>query len=125
MIGGVLMVTEGSCLIVWSIYLRFISQNTFYFVYYAGALGIIATVLSFFIPESPRYLYGANNLKGCTEVLQLIAKRNGVVGYDTPKFDAEYEIVVENADGLDSQVPEDGIRASDGAFDSLLSKRDG
>ena len=59
-IGGVLMVTEGSCQVLWATYLRFISQDTFYFVYYAATLGIVSAVLSIWIPESPRYLYGAN-----------------------------------------------------------------
>ena len=64
-------------------------------------------------------------MKRCTEVLQLIAKRNGVIGYDTPKFDAEFEIVVDPNEGVVSAVSEgDGVRASDGEFDSLLERRD-
>lgn len=90
------MITEGSCQVIWSIYLRFISQDTFYFVYYALAMSIVASIMTFFIPESPRYLYGANDLKGCSDVLQLIARRNNVIGYDLPKFEPEYEILIED-----------------------------
>ena len=66
--------------------------------------------MTFFVPESPRYLYGANNIKECTNVLQLIAKRNGVIGYDLPKFGAEYEIIIDNAEGervSEGELPRD------------------
>ena len=99
MVGGVLMITEGSCQVIWSIYLRFISQDTFYFVYYALAMSIVASIMTFFIPESPRYLYGANDLKGCSDVLQLIARRNNVIGYDLPKFEPEYEKAMKEMKG--------------------------
>ena len=113
------MVTEGSCQVVWAIYLRFISVDCFYFVYYASALSIASSLLIFFIPESPRYLYGANQLDRCAAVLKTIAKYNGVVGYDDPKFDAEYEILVEGqAGGPTSRVSDNqSPRLSDGQFD--------
>ena len=113
------MVTEGSCQVIWAIYLRFISVDCFYFVYYASALSLASSLLTFFVPESPRYLYGANQLDRCAAVLKTIAKYNGVVGYDDPKFDAEYEILVEAQTGgptsrvSDNQAP----RLSDGQFD--------
>jgi len=57
--------------------------------------------------------------------MQLIAKKNGVVGYDLPKFEPEYEIIVEGVDDYrvsegpefprDSKAPEQ--------FDSLLEQR--
>ena len=122
------MITEGSCQLIWAFYLQCISQNTFYFIYYAAFLGIIATIMTFFIPESPRYLYGANNLKGCSDVLQLIAKMNGVVGYDLPKFEPEYQIIVSGVDedyrvSEGPEFPRQTTNAN-GEFDSLLSERD-
>ena len=88
------MITEGSCQVIWAIYLRFISQNTIYFVEYSAVLSILAAIMTFWIPETPRYLYGANNLQECSNVLKLIAKRNGVIGYDDPKFEVEFEILL-------------------------------
>ena len=125
MIGGFLMVTEGSCQIIWAIYLRYISVDCYYFVYFVSAISIIASILTIFIPESPRYLYGANQLEECGAVLKKLAKYNGVVGYDDPKFDPDVEILIQNLDetnpprASDNQAP----RKSDEQFDHLLGIR--
>ena len=104
--------------------MRFISVNCFYFVYFASAVSILTSLLTFFIPESPRFLYGGNQLEECAKVLKKIAKYNGVIGYDDPKFDAEYEILVEGQEGNPaSRVSDNQQRLSDGQFDHLLGRQ--
>lgn len=72
------MVFEGLILIFWVIYLTTISRNAFGFIYFAVGLNIIAALGFTICPESPRYLYGINQLEKCKAVLQRIAKFNGV-----------------------------------------------
>lgn len=72
------MVSEGLCQVMWVFYLRFISRNTFYFMWFAISLNILSAIAGYFIPESPRYLYGINNLDKCGEVFTYIAKMNGI-----------------------------------------------
>ena len=124
MIGGFLMVTEGSCQIIWAIYLRYISVDCYYFVYFASALSITASILTIFIPESPRYLYGANQLEECANVLKKLAKYNGVVGYDDPKFDPDVEILIQNLDETNSPRASgnQAARKTEEQFDHLLGR---
>ena len=50
-------------------------------MYFAVSLNIISVIAMYWIPESPRYLYGINNLEKCRDVLAYIAKANGVKDY--------------------------------------------
>lgn len=100
------MVSEGLCQVLWVFYLRFISNDTFYFMYFAIALNTVAAIGGYFIPESPRYLYGINNLDKCAEVFTYIAKMNGVANYESPTFKVDFEIAVEDVDhtGSDGRI---------------------
>jgi hypothetical protein len=94
-VGAALMVCQGSVLIYWSIYFKWISNNSTYFL----ALGVILNFATCFIciviPESPRYLYGKDKFDECREALAIIAKRNGVEEYEPPHFEKEDEILME------------------------------
>jgi len=94
-VGAVVMVSEGLCQVLWVFFLTVISKNTFQFMYFAVGLNIVAAFAFFWVPESPRYLYGINNLEKCSTVLTYIAAKNGVSNYQKPKFEVEYEIEAE------------------------------
>jgi len=76
------MVSEGLCQVLWVFYLKFISKDTFYFLWFAVALNVLTVIAVYWIPESPRYLYGINNLDKCRETLIYIAEKNGVRDYE-------------------------------------------
>jgi len=67
-------------------------------MYFAMALNICSATAFFWVPESPRYLYGINNLEKCADVLQYIAKKNGIKDYERPEFEVEYDIHIEMDD---------------------------
>ena len=54
------MVSEGLCQVFWVFFLAVISKDTFYFMYFAIALNVVSCVACYWVPESPRYLYGIN-----------------------------------------------------------------
>ena len=126
-VGAVIMVSEGLCQVLWVFYLSVISKDTFKFIYFAVALNVISAIGTYWIPESPRYLYGINDLEKCREVFTYLARCNGVADYQPPSFDVDFEIMVENLDGDSNSRPtERKTHGSEGGgnFDSLLSKRD-
>ena len=75
-----------------------ISKDTFYFMYFAISLNVVTCVACYWVPESPRYLYGINNLEKCKETFRYIAKMNGIKDYVDPEFQVEYEITAECVD---------------------------
>jgi hypothetical protein len=64
-VGTALLVAEGSCLIIWTIYFAWIGRDAFYFIYFAVGLNVIGVVGGFFLVESPRYLFGMENFDKC------------------------------------------------------------
>ena len=131
-VGAVVMVSEGLCQVLWVFFLAVISKDTFYFMYFAIALNIVTCVACYWVPESPRYLYGINNLDKCKEIFRYIAKMNGIKDYVDPDFPVEYEITAECVDDDSSRPSEQQPLAGskkhlgqpEGNFDSLLSQRD-
>ena len=127
-VGAVIMVSEGLCQLLWVLFLTVIGPNTFHFMYFAIFLNVITAIAFYWVPESPRYLYGINNLEKCSEVLTYIAKMNGIKDYSPPKFEVEYEIDigVECVDDDDNNT-NNNIRPSENEksknFDSVLSAR--
>ena len=117
-VGAVIMISEGCTQIFWVFFLTVISKDTFYFMYFAMALNLISAIAFFWVPESPRYLYGINDLEKCSQVLAYIAKMNGVQDYSAPKFEVEFDIQVDNVDET-----KDTQRKSKTGFDGLLEKR--
>ena len=109
--------------------MKLISKNTFYFIYFAVALNLISVIVMYWIPESPRYLYGINNLEKCSEVLAYIAKANGVKDYQPAEFEVDYQIMVEDVDkeADEGRSYEQVAMTKDGdgaMFDSVLTNRD-
>ena len=111
-----------------------ITPNAYHFMMFAIALNIATAFCCYWVPESPRYLYGINDLEKCSKVLAYIAKANGIKDYELPTFDVEYQIMVEDLDGDDGEEIAVAIRPTekaneskapndtkDGNFDSLLS----
>ena len=49
-------------------------------------VNIVTAIMFFWVPESPRYLYGINNMEKCKEVFCYIAKFNRVQNYTPPEF---------------------------------------
>jgi hypothetical protein len=80
------MVSEGSVLIIWTMYFYWISRNAFYFLYFVLSLNLVAIIGCFYLIESPRYLFGMENFEECRKIMILIAKRNGVENYEEPTF---------------------------------------
>ena len=77
-IGAVIMVSEGLCQVIWVFFLTCISKNTFHLMFFAIGLNILTAIMFYWVPESPRYLYGINDLEKCKEVFCYIAKFNRV-----------------------------------------------
>ena len=67
-----------------------ITPNAYHFMMFAIALNIATAFCCYWVPESPRYLYGINDLEKCSKVLAYIAKANGIKDYELPTFDVEY-----------------------------------
>ena len=118
------MVSEGLGQVIWVFYLAVISKDVFYFIYFALALNIITTICLFFVPESPRYLYGINELEKCQQVLATIAKRNGIKDYQAPQFQVDYEISVGGVEGDESltSIPLLNSKDTDAANKSAHNK---
>jgi len=80
-VGAALMIAEGSCQIICTIYFVWISRNAFYFIYMTIALNVLALVGCLYLVESPRYLFGMEKFDECRQALISIAFRNGVTNY--------------------------------------------
>ena len=78
MVGAVIMVSEGCCQILWVFVMGVITPNAVHFMMFAIGLNIVTAFICYWVPESPRYLYGINNLDKCKEVFAYIAKANGI-----------------------------------------------
>ena len=93
-------------------------------MYFAISLNLVTAIAFYWVPESPRYLYGINDLEKCSQVLTYIAHKNGITDYVPPKFEVQYEIGVEVECMDDSNG---NIRPSENNngknFDSVLSAR--
>ena len=50
-------------------------------MYFALAINIVTAICCYWVPESPRYLYGINELEKCKEVFAYIAAKNGIKDY--------------------------------------------
>lgn len=80
-VGAALMVAEGSCQIIWTIYFVWVSRNAFYFIYFTVGLNVLAVFGCLYLVESPRYLFGMEKFDECRKAMMIIAKRNGVTDY--------------------------------------------
>jgi hypothetical protein len=89
------MVALGFCVIIWTMYLYWISRNAFYFLYFTIGLNVIGVVATLYVVESPRYLFGIENFDECRQVLVTIAYRNGVTDYTAPIFEDELFDLIE------------------------------
>lgn len=78
MVGAIIMVSEGCCQILWVFVMGVITKNAYHFMMFAIALNIATAFCCYWVPESPRYLYGINDLEKCSKVLAYIAKANGI-----------------------------------------------
>ena len=78
--------------VLWSIYFKWISTNSFYFLYFAIALNGVTGILGFVIPESPSWNYGTEHFEECRAMIAKIAKWNKVTDYEDRKFDAENHV---------------------------------
>jgi hypothetical protein len=67
------MISEGSCQLIWTAYFAWISYDAFYFVWFCIALSAVSGVASFYLLESPRYLFGVEKYDQCREVMAKIA----------------------------------------------------
>lgn len=64
-VGAVVMVSEGSCYILWALFLKWISQDALILLWVATGICLLTSIMTIFIPESPRYLYGINKVAEC------------------------------------------------------------
>jgi hypothetical protein len=58
-------------------------------------LNFVTAILSFFIPESPKYLFGKERFDECRQSLKTIASRNGVSDFKPPIFLHENTLHIE------------------------------
>jgi len=87
------MIAEGSCVLIMTFYLVYISTYTSSFLWFAIAMNAAGSIACFFYPESPRYLFGVDDFEGCTKALEKIARFNGVKDYKC-NLVQEYEICI-------------------------------
>jgi MFS family permease len=117
-VGAALMVCQGSVLIYWSIYFKWISNNSTYFLGLGVILNFVTAFICFVIPESPRYLYGRDKFDQCRESLAIIARRNGILDFKPPHFQKEDELLME----IDDEDAIDEIKSrKTEAFGHLLA----
>ena len=60
------------------VFLRFITQDDTYWIYYNVALQAIVLAVFCFLPESPEFYYAKGRYAECKEVLARIARVNGI-----------------------------------------------
>lgn len=94
-VGAALMVCQGSVLIYWSIYFVWIDYNAKYMLGVGVILNFITAILSFFIPESPKYLFGKEKFDEARNSLKKIASGNGVSDFKPPIFEHENTLHIE------------------------------
>jgi MFS family permease len=82
LVGAALMVCEGSTVLFWTAYFVWISKNAFFLIWFTLGINVFAALGTFYILESPRYLFGMEKYEKARQVLVVYAKRNGVVGYE-------------------------------------------
>ena len=74
-------------------YFKFFSHDSFYWESFALLESIVTlTLISMFVPESPKFLYEKGLYSECRNVLNYVAKNNGVskqVMLTWSRFDAE------------------------------------
>lgn len=87
------MVAEGSCVLIMTFYLVYISPYASSFLWFAIAMNAAGSIATFFYPESPRYLFGVDDFEGCSLALEKIARFNGVKDYKC-NLVQEYEICI-------------------------------
>ena len=75
------MIAEGMTVLIWTVYFVGISQNAFYLIYFVLAVNVVAALATFWVTESPRYLFGMERYEEARAVLVKYAKRNGVTNY--------------------------------------------
>eukprot|EP00347_Sterkiella_histriomuscorum_P021166 403334998 len=68
---------DGFTMVQASIYFKFISKDWFYLYWYFLSICMIGTLISFFMPESPRYLISIGDFKRARESFEFISKMNG------------------------------------------------
>lgn len=68
---------DGLTMMQASIYFKYISNDWFYLYWYFLSICIIGTVISYLMPESPRYLISIGDFKRARESFEFIAKLNG------------------------------------------------
>lgn len=73
MVAAAIMISEGSCQLIWTGYFVWISYDAFYFVYFVILMSVGCAIASFYVLESPRYLFGVEKYDECREVLAKIA----------------------------------------------------
>lgn len=106
--GAALMVGEGSCMILWTVYFVWINKNAYYFVYGSIVLSFICCFGMLYVEESPRYLFGMEKFEECKKVLTTIASKNGKKDYVEPTFSEENILLIENADDVIERINPSG-----------------
>ena len=68
---------DGFTMIQASIYFKYISKDWFTLYWYYLSICIVGMIISFFMPESPRYLISIGDFKRARESFDFIARMNG------------------------------------------------
>jgi OCT family organic cation transporter-like MFS transporter 4/5 len=100
-VGAALMVVEGSVLIIWTIYFKYVSQNAFILCYATAGLNVLLAILIWFVPESPRWYFGMERFEEARAIIDKMARLNGK-DFRCERFQEEFDIYIEEADFNDA-----------------------
>lgn len=68
-VGASIMIGEGMCQLIWTAYFVWISNNAFMFIWGLIVFTCVIAILTLFVAESPKWLFGVEQYDECRRVL--------------------------------------------------------
>jgi predicted ABC-type sugar transport system permease subunit len=91
---SLLLLLADTCTVILSaLYFKYISNNCLYFLIFGVTVNVFGLLGTYFLPESPEYLYSFYRFSACREVFNKISiwnkKENRIENYE---FDVEMDL---------------------------------
>jgi predicted ABC-type sugar transport system permease subunit len=68
-VGAALMIAEGSTVLIWTLYFVAINRDAFYLIWFVVIINILVAPATFWVLESPRYLFGMERYEDARQIL--------------------------------------------------------